>query len=67
MHPEPERGNRKARFYGWWYLCIGLGFAVLGVRSYLFGGRLWLTLLRCIIAAGFLALGWLTLRALRRR
>lgn len=66
MSPEPQGRERKARFYGWWYVSIGIGFALLGIRSLLLGGKLWLTLLRWIIAAGFLALGWMSLRALRR-
>jgi hypothetical protein len=66
MNPRGSRDIRLTRFYGWWYVCIGLGFALLGVRSFLYGSRLWLTLLRWVIAAGFLILGGSTLRGLRR-
>ncbi len=51
----------SAQLLGWWYVCIGLGFALLAVRSYLLGGKLWMTALRCVISAGFLLLGRWTL------
>lgn len=66
METERRPSDRRTRFYGWWYVCIGLGFALLAARSFLLGAPLRMSLLRLIIAAGFLALGWLTLRSLHR-
>jgi len=54
--------SRSSRLLGWWYVCIGLGFIALGVRSLLLGASPWMTALRWGIAAGFLLLGGLTLR-----
>ena len=49
-------------FYRWWYGCIGLGFALLGARGLLLGQPMRLTLLRWLVAAGFLVLGALAFR-----
>ena len=49
--------------YAWWYLCIGLGFVLLGVRSVVRGDRPWSIVLRFVIALGFFALGVGTLRS----
>jgi hypothetical protein len=49
--------------FGWWYVCIGLGFALLGVRSFLRGDRAWLIAVRVVIAVGFFALGVDALRS----
>jgi hypothetical protein len=54
--------QQKARLYGWWYVSIGIGFILLGIQRILVGGKPWLIVLRWVIAAGFLALGWLQLR-----
>jgi hypothetical protein len=43
--------------YGWWFVCIALGFLLLGLRSILAGGHPWMAVLRFVIAAGFLASG----------
>jgi hypothetical protein len=55
--------RRRVRMFGWWYVCIGLGFALLGVRSLVRGDRPWTTALRFVIALGFFALGTGTLRS----
>jgi hypothetical protein len=47
---------------GWWYVSLGAGFLLLGLRAWLLGARFWTVLLRWLIAAGFLVLGWLELR-----
>lgn len=66
---QPVRGNapaiRRTRWYGWWYITIGIGFILLGFRSYLLGDLAWLTGIRFVIAAGFLVLGRATLKASR--
>lgn len=66
METGRRPSHRRTRFYGWWYVCIGLGFSLLAARSFLLGAPLRMSLLRSIIAAGFFALGGLTLRSLRR-
>lgn len=66
MPPRGGREFRLVRFYGMWYVCIGFGFTLLAARSFLLGAPLRMSLLRAIIAAGFLALGVLTLRGAHR-
>jgi hypothetical protein len=56
-------GKRRSQLFAAWYICIGAGFFVLGLRVLLLGGRLWTVILRWVIAAGFVALGYLELRA----
>jgi hypothetical protein len=60
--PSPPSQRGYARLLGWWYVCIGAGFLLLGVRSLLAGELFWLILLRWAIAAGFVFLGVITLR-----
>jgi hypothetical protein len=56
-----EDGKRRwARFYGWWYICIGLGFALLGLRNWIAHAPPWSVGLRFVIAAGFILLGFAT-------
>lgn len=52
----------KGRWYGWWYLSIALGFALLAARQALIDGSLSGILVRIVIAAGFTALGAAHLR-----
>jgi hypothetical protein len=52
----------RSRFFAWWYFAIGAGFVLLGINRWLLGERMLLVALRFGIAAGFVALGWLTLR-----
>src|ERR1051326_5863727 len=58
--------RRRERMLGWWYVCIGLGFILLGVRSFVRGDASWPIVLRLVIALGFLALGIGTLRTRAR-
>jgi len=44
---------------GLWYLCIALGFVLLGIRAMLAGAPVWTVILRWVIAAGFFALAFL--------
>jgi len=53
---------RGRRFYAAWYFCISLGFVLLAIRAALLGARPLGVALRFVIAAGFLLLGWLTIR-----
>jgi hypothetical protein len=52
----------RARLLGWWYVSIGLGFALLAIRNYIYGARPLSIVLRSVIAAGFVILGVTTLR-----
>jgi hypothetical protein len=56
------RRTTRSRLFGWWYISIGLGFLLLGVSRLIQGERMWLIILRWIIAAGFFALGYIELR-----
>jgi len=49
-----------------WYLCIALGFVLLGVRAMLLGAPMWTVILRWVIGAGFFALALLQRQARRR-
>jgi hypothetical protein len=42
---------------GWWYICIGLAFVALAVRSYVAGATGWGVWLRLIVAVGIVLLG----------
>jgi len=53
--------NRQ-KWFGWWYISIGAGFALLALRSYMVGSHVWGVALRAAIAVGFAALGVGTLR-----
>jgi hypothetical protein len=54
---------RRKRLLGWWYIFIGAAFFVLGLFRLIIGERLWLVLLRLVVAAGFCALGYYQLRS----
>ncbi|HML16554.1 MAG TPA: hypothetical protein VK419_05995 [Bryobacteraceae bacterium] len=56
----------RNQLLGWWYVSIGIGFALLAVRYYLVGARPFAIVLRGIIAAGFLLLGMATLNTPKR-
>ena len=66
--PDNSGGHRFRRAFGWWYICIGVGFLMLTAHRWIVGERLWLIALRAVIGAGFLVLGYLELSSrLRRR
>lgn len=52
----------RNRLFGWWYVSIGLGFALLALRNFIYGAQPFSIALRAVIAAGFLILGITTLR-----
>ena len=52
----------ESRHWGWWYLCIGVGFLLLAIVYQLRGARLAAVALRVLVAAGFVLLGWLQFR-----
>ena len=47
----------RTQLFAWWYFAIGAGFVLLAIRAAMVGERMWLVILRFLIAAGFLALG----------
>lgn len=47
--------------FGWWYLCIGVGFFLLALQRLLIGGNIWGIGIRLVVSAGFLWLGLYTL------
>jgi hypothetical protein len=51
------RNPRTARLWGCWYICIGLGFGLLGLRNLLAQSAAWTIAIRWIIALGFIVLG----------
>ena len=52
-----DRNLRPGRLLGYWYLCIGLGFILLGLRNLLAGAATLTIVLRWIIGLGFIVLG----------
>jgi hypothetical protein len=56
----------RNQLFGWWYVCIGIGFALLALRSVIAGSRPWPIMLRSVAAAGFIILGMVTLKTSRR-
>lgn len=56
----------RNQLFGWWYVCIGIGFSLLALRTYIAGGRPLSILVRSAAAAGFIALGMATLKTAKR-
>jgi hypothetical protein len=52
----------ESKHWGWWYLSIGLGFLLLAIVHQLRGAGLWAVVLRVVVAAGFVLLGWMQFR-----
>jgi len=63
---RPVRKPLVVRLFGWWYVCLGLSFAALAWRSFLYGAPRLGIVLRVIIAIGFGALGFATLRSAKK-
>ena len=57
---------RWSLFFWIWYLCISLGFVLLGLRAMLLGAPMWTVILRWVIGAGFLVLAFLQRKEKRR-
>lgn len=51
--------------FGWWYVCIGGAFTLLGLRSAVRGDPVWSVVFRFVIAVGFIVLSVGTLRGVR--
>jgi len=56
----------RSRLLGAWFVCIGVGFALLGFRATIYHVPWWGLALRWVIAAGFIVLGLNELRRARR-
>ena len=52
----------QSKHWGWWYLCIGLGFLLLAIVHILRGAGLAVTALRLVIAIGFALLASMQFR-----
>jgi hypothetical protein len=57
----------RTRLFAWWYFAIAAGFTLLAINRWLMGEHMSLIILRFAIAAGFLLLGWVTLRSNPKR
>jgi hypothetical protein len=53
----------RTKLFAWWYFAIAAGFVLLAINRWLVGERMWLIMLRFLIAAGFLLLGYATFRS----
>jgi len=51
------------RIFAWWYICIGAGFAALGLRALIAGVPVWAVGIRFAISIGFMMLGVLSFRS----
>jgi hypothetical protein len=61
-----ENGRRRRlRIYGWWYICTGVGFALLGLHYWIARAPIFSIALRFVIASGFVLLGFATFRSAR--
>jgi hypothetical protein len=53
----------RTKLFAWWYFAIAAGFILLAIHRWMLGEAKWLIILRFGIAAGFLLLGYVTLRS----
>ena len=65
--PLDFRRPSRSHWFALWYFCIGAGFLLLAVRSYLVEGKFALTILRVVIAIGFALLGYFQLQSPKPR
>jgi hypothetical protein len=61
------RNGLRAKFFGWWYYAISLGFLLLAINRWMLGEHWPLIVLRLAISGGFLWLGWFTLGQAKRK
>lgn len=52
----------ESKYWGWWYVTIGIGFLMLAIVHTMRGAPLAGIIIRIIIAIGFEALGWIQFR-----
>ena len=53
----------QSKYWGWWYVAIGIGFLLLAIVSTMRGASLAGIVVRLIIAIGFELLGWMQFRS----
>jgi hypothetical protein len=58
----PEVKGFQSKYWGWWYVTIGLGFLLLAIVNTMRGARLAGIVIRIVIAIGFALLGWMQFR-----
>ena len=49
----------QSKHWGWWYVCLGIGFLLLAIVLLLRGAHFAQIAIRIGIAIGFLLLGWM--------
>jgi len=52
----------QSKYWGWWYVSIGVGFLLLAIVNTMRGGRLAAIAIRIVIAIGFGLLGLMQFR-----
>ena len=52
----------QSKYWGWWYIAIGVGFLLLAIVNVMRGARLASIVARLVIAIGFELLGWMQFR-----
>jgi hypothetical protein len=52
----------QSKYWGWWYVAIGVGFLLLAIVHVMRGARLAAIVARLVIAIGFELLGWMQFR-----
>jgi len=52
----------QSKYWGWWYVSIGVGFLLLAIVNTMRGARLAAIVIRIVIALGFALLGWMQFR-----
>jgi len=55
----------RTRWYGWWYLAIAAGFALLALNGCFVNAPVSRIVMHCTLAAVFLIVGVITLRPRR--
>jgi len=61
------RNPRQGRLWAYWYICIGVGFILLGLRNLLADAAVRTIALRWIIGLGFIILGALSMGSAKPR
>jgi hypothetical protein len=53
----------QSKYWGWWYIAIGIGFLLLAIVNTMRGGSLTAIVARIVIAIGFECLAWVQFRS----
>jgi len=57
-----KRKELRTRLFGWWYLMIAAGFALLALNGCLVAAPVSRIVTHCVVAGVFLVIGVMTLR-----